>query len=273
MILYLSLLLSVFLCASAGPSLAQELPIFDAHVHYSRPDWGVLKPKQALAILDRAGVRRALVSSTPDDGTLELYRLAPRRIVPFLRPYRTQADMEGWHSDPGVQSYVEKRLGRSVYNGIGEFHLSAEDIDAPVIKRLAEVALRQRLFFHVHVDEDGVERLLRHYPQVRVLWAHAGMSVSTDEVGRLLDRFSNLWVELSLRYDVAQGGTLDPEWRTLFLRHPDRFMVGTDTWMTTRWEELIEESQDTRMWLSQLPIKIAEQIAYRNGERLFGAAK
>lgn len=265
--------LSIWMWAASASVLSQELPIFDAHIHYSRPDWEVLSPKQALAILDRAGVRRALVSSTPDDGTLKLYRLAPRRIVPFLRPYRTRGDMESWHSDSAVQSYVEERLRGGVYKGIGEFHLSAEDVGTPVIKRLAEAAARQRLFFHAHVDEVGVERLLRFYPQVRVLWAHAGMSAPAGAVGRLLDRFPNLWVELALRFDVALAGTLDPEWRTLFLRHPDRFMVGTDTWTTTRWEELIGELQDTRRWLIQLPSKIAEQIAYRNGERLFGTPK
>jgi hypothetical protein len=37
-----------------------------------------------VAILDRAGVRRDLVSSTPDDGALMLYDKVPQRIVPFL---------------------------------------------------------------------------------------------------------------------------------------------------------------------------------------------
>src|SRR5215510_5885879 len=80
-------ILSWLLLATAQ---AQELPIFDAHIHYSRPDWQVFTPERILAILDQAGVQRALVSSTPDDGTLQLYAAAPQRIVPFLRPYRTR---------------------------------------------------------------------------------------------------------------------------------------------------------------------------------------
>ena len=104
---------------------AQELPIFDTHIHYSRPDWHVLDPARVLAILDQAGVQRALVSSTPDDGTVQLYAAAPQRIVPFLRPCRTREDMGSWHSDPAVQTYVEERLKRGIYKGIGEFHLSA----------------------------------------------------------------------------------------------------------------------------------------------------
>ena len=265
-------LLLILLSSWMAPVLGQapELPIFDAHIHYSQGDWDTLSLQQALALLDRAGVRQALVSSTPDDGTLKLYQADPKRIIPFLRPYRTRGDMGGWHSDPAVQAYVEERLTRGVYKGIGEFHLSAADTDKPVVKRLAELAAKQQLFLHAHVDEVAVERLLTLYPEVRILWAHAGMSSPVKEVGRLLDRYPKLWVELALRFDVAPGGNLDPEWRTLFLRHPDRFMVGTDTWTTSRWDSLVEEARATRRWLGQLPRDVADQIAYRNGERLFG---
>jgi hypothetical protein len=87
----------------------------------------------------------------------------------------------------------------------------------------------------------------------------------------LLDRFSRLSVELSMRSDIAPGGTLDPAWIALFLRHSDRFMVGTDTWTTSRWDTLGAGMRQVRAWLGQLPPAIAEKIAYRNGDRLFPA--
>jgi amidohydrolase family protein len=263
-------LLTVLFWVGVAPSYAQDLPIFDAHIHYSQPDWAVLTPDQVLAILDRAGVRHALVSSTPDDGTLKLYDKAPQRIVPFLRPYRSREDMLTWHSDPAVQAYVEERLTRGIYKGIGEFHLvQADQADAPVVRRCAELAAQHQLFLHAHVDDTTVEKLLQLSPQVKILWAHAGMSASATTVSGLLDRFSNLWVELAMRFDVAPGGRLDPEWRAVFLRHPERFMVGTDTWVTSRWEVLVEGMQVMRDWLGQLPRETAEQIAHRNAERLF----
>jgi hypothetical protein len=266
------LLVALVCWAGAGASQAQELPIVDAHIHYSRPDWDVLSPAQVLAILDRAKVQRALVSSTPDDGTLKLYEAAPHRIVPVLRPYRTREDMAGWHSDLTVQQYLEERLKRGIYKGIGEFHLAAADAGAPVVRRCAALAAQHGLFLHAHVDDVTVEKLLRLYPQVRILWAHAGMSASASTVGRLLEQFANLWVELSLRTgDVAPNGALDAAWRTVFVRHPERFMVGTDTWVTPRWDTLVTGIQSTRRWLEQLPREVAEQIAYRNAERLFGA--
>jgi hypothetical protein len=82
--------------------------------------------------------------------------------------------------------------------------------------------------------------------------------------------FPHLWVELALRSDVAPGGRLDPDWRAVFLRHPERFLVGTDTWTTSRWQAVVEGMRFRRGWLAQLPRDVAEQIAYRNGERLFG---
>jgi hypothetical protein len=41
---------------------AAELPVFDAHMHYSHDAWDVLPPKEVIAILKKAGVRRALVA-------------------------------------------------------------------------------------------------------------------------------------------------------------------------------------------------------------------
>jgi hypothetical protein len=256
------------LSLAPAPGAAQPLPIFDAHIHYSQPDWDTLSPERVLAILARANVVRALVSSTPDDGTLKLYERSPQTIVPFLRPYRTRGDMSGWPRDPAVQAYVEERLRKGIYRGIGEFHLSAGDADAPVVQRVATLAAQHKLFLQAHVDDVTVEKLLTLYPNVRILWAHAGMSASAATVGRLVARFPNLWVELALRSDVASGSTLDPEWRAVFLRHPDRFMVGTDTWVTSRWDTLVDGMRAVQAWLAQLPRGVAEQIAYRNAERL-----
>jgi hypothetical protein len=265
-----TLLLSTLLFAlgTAAPAAAQLL-LFDAHVHYSRPDWDVYSPERALAILTAAGVRRAIVSSTPDDGTLKLYEKAPKVVVPFLRPYRTRDDMGGWHSDPNVQIYVEDRLKRGIYRGIGEFHLGAANAGGPTVKRFAELGAEKDLFLQAHVDDVTIEQLLTLYPKTRFLWAHAGMSSSASTVGGLLARFPKLWVELALRTDVAPGGKLDPEWRAVFVKYPDRFMVGTDTWVTSRWEAMQGYHRDVQTWLGQLPRDVAEAIAWKNGERLF----
>ncbi len=256
-----------------GPALAQDpphLPIFDTHIHYSQPDWVVYTPEEILKIFDRAGVRRALVSSTPDDGTLKLYEKAPARIAPELRPYRTAGDVQTWYSDPTVLAYVEERLRRGIYKGIGEFHLFGGQTNTPVIRRIVELAVEKNLFLHAHSDEAAVEELFALNPKVKILWAHAGMTSGPEAIGRFLDRYQNLWAELAIRSDMAREGKLDPSWRTLFLRHPDRIMVGTDTWTTSRWAELPGYLAETRRWLRQLPPEVAEKIAFKNADRLFG---
>ena len=262
-------LLFLWLPSLAGA--APPLPLFDAHIHYSSDAWEALPAAEALAILDRAGIRRALVSSTPDDGTLRLHRAAPARIVPELRPYRSPSDMGTWHRDPSLLPYLEERLRSGIYRGIGEFHLSAADAGSPVVRQVAELAAARGLALHVHGDARTVERLFAIAPGVRVLWAHAGMTDPPEIVGQMLERSPNLWVELSYRLDeVAPGGRLDPAWRALLLRHPDRFMYGSDTWTPSRWPEVPRIAESARKWLDQLPPEVAEGIAWRNAEALFG---
>jgi hypothetical protein len=77
-------------------------------------------------------------------------------------------------------------------------------------------------------------------------------------------------IELSLKSEVAATGQLDPRWKELFLRHPDRFMVGTDTWVTSQWDRFTEIQTSVRGWLGQLPGDIAEKIAYRNARKFIG---
>ena len=178
--------------------------------------------------------------------------------------------MGTWPNDPAAQAYVEERLKRGIYRGIGEFHLSAAQADAPVVRRFAELAAQHQLFLHAHADDGTIDKLLRLYPQVRILWAHAGMSAPAATVEQLLEQSANLWVELSLRFDIASGGRLDPTWHAVFVKYPDRFMVGTDTWVTSRWNDIVPGMQNIRSWLGQLPRDVAEGIAYRNAARLFG---
>jgi predicted TIM-barrel fold metal-dependent hydrolase len=259
----------LFALGAASPAPAQELPLFDAHIHYNREAWQALSPAEAVALFDQAGIRRALVSSTPDEGTWKLYRAAPDRIVPLLRLYRGPGDLSGWTGDSSLIPYLEQELASRDYRGIGEVHLDAGDVEAPVVERALELVAERDLIAQVHTGEAGMEALLRSYPEGRFLWAHAGLGAPAAAVRRLLEDHPNLWVELSLRYDVAPEGSLDTEWRELFLDFPDRFVVGTDTWVNSRWNVLEETARFTRRWLRRLPADVAEKIAYRNGERLF----
>ena len=266
--------LALAISAWAAPGgAAERLPIFDTHVHYSRNDWASYPPARILEILSAAGVPRALVSSTPDDGTLRLHQAAPGRVVPILRPYRNRADMGEWFASDAVMDYVAERLDRGLHKGVGEFHLwGAAEAGTPQMRRLAALAVARGLILHVHTGAPPIRALYEIEPDLKILWAHAGMGAPPDVVGKLLDRYPNLRTELSYRVvDIAPEGRLDPAWRALLLRHSDRFMIGTDTFVTPRWAVYRDLVDAHRAWLAQLPPEAARAIAYGNAVREFGA--
>lgn len=254
--------------STAAVALAADLPIFDAHVHYSHDAWENLPPRMAIDLIRKAGVRRALVSGSNDEGNQKLYAEAPDLILPSLRPYRTRSDVSGWVHDPAIIAYLEERLKKYRYVAIGEFHLYGADADLPVPRRMVALAKQYGLHLHAHSDVDAIERLFKQHPNAKILWAHAGFA-RPDEVRAMLRKHKNLWADLAFRSDHGSNGKLDPDWRDAFLEFPDRFMVGTDTYTPERWPFIVEHARWSRQWLADLPADVAERIAYKNGERLF----
>jgi hypothetical protein len=252
---------------NAAPAAAAELPIFDAHLHYSHDALDVLPTENAIALLRRAGVRKGMVSSSNDEGTQRLYAAAPDLIVPELRPYRLRSDIATWVRDDGIVSYVEERLRKYKYVAIGEFHLYGADADLPVPRRMVQLAKAYGILLHAHSDADAVERLFRQDPEAHILWAHAGFE-RPERVRELLRKHGNLWADLAFRTDHGTGGKAPPEWHAAFLEFPDRFMVGTDTYVPERWHYVPEHAAWSRTWLATLPPEVAERIAYRNGEAM-----
>lgn len=258
--------------AITASACAQQLPLFDAHMHYNVEARSVLSPQQVIDLWRKTGIRAVLATSRPNDGTLDLIaQKAPDiTIVPFLRPYRVQPDRHDWFSNAEIETFVEKELQRGIYRGIGEFHIFGKDADAPFVAKIARLAKARDLWLHAHADEDAVERILRHAPGVKLIWAHTGMSTPLDKVEQMFAQYPNIVGELSYRMDVEQDGALNPRWRALMTKYPSRFVVGTDAWITPRWGQVEELAAFYRRMLGGLPRDVAERIAYRNGLSMFG---
>lgn len=246
---------------------ADALPIFDAHLHYSHDAWELVPPKQAVQILRDAGLRGALVSSSNDEGTQMLLREAPDLIVPELRPYRTRADTSGWVRDEAITRYMQERLAKYRYVGVGEFHLYGDDALLPVPKRMLAMAREHGLVLHAHSDIAAIEHLFTQWPQARVLWAHSGFD-RPEAVREMLRRHPRLWCDLAYRTDHASQGKVDPAWREAFLEFPQRFCVGSDTFTPERWHYIGAHAAYSRAWLADVPQAVAEGIAWRNAEAL-----
>ncbi len=254
----------------AASAAEPRLPIFDAHVHYSHDAWDRTPPKEAVAILRKAGLKRAMVSSSSDDGTQKLYAEAPDLVVPSLRPYRKRGELSTWVRDETVIPHLEDRLKKYRYAAIGEFHVYGADADLPVVRRMVQLAKQHKLWLHLHGDSDAIERVLAQDPEARILWAHSGFD-RPEHVRAMLRKHRKLYADLAFRNDHASGGKVDRAWREAFIEFPDRFLVGTDTFTPERWYYIAEHADWSRAWLADLPPDIAERIGWRNGEALFAS--
>jgi hypothetical protein len=274
-------------------------PLFDAHLHYN--DEACVHPQaepacphpleDVLARMQRNGVRAIIANSRPNDGTRALAqardqaRAAGVTVVPFVRLYRDRADYNNWFRDPSIVELVQTELGRGTpagpYRGLGEFHLyDSANADGPVARQLMALADEKGLAILAHVDDVAIDMLMAHTgakgpmrPEgFRLIWAHTGIGgTPVERVEQLMAKYPALMGELSYRPGLTcDGGQLCPAWRALLLKYPDRFLIGSDTWVNLRWLHYDDLMQAYRVWLGGLPADVARRIAWNNGARLFG---
>jgi len=277
--------------AFVWPALAAEPapyagPLFDTHLHYNvEAAEGPHPLADVLARMERAGVRAIVANSRPNDGTKALAaspatKAAGVTVVPFVRLYRNRADYDNWFRDPSIETMVQTELAAGTsagpYRGLGEFHLyDSANANGPVAKSLMRLAEQRGLAVLAHVDDTAIQLLFGHAPKARLIWAHTGINgVPVARVRELLNAHPTLMGELSYRPGLTDGsGHLSPEWKALFTEFPDRFMIGSDTWVNQRWEAYESLMADARRWLGDLDAVTAQRIAWGNAASLFAVAR
>jgi hypothetical protein len=255
---------------------AQEpLAIFDAHLHYNQEPAPFYSLSQVREVFRRNDIVGIVATSRPNKGTHDLMdaKWPELQVVPFIRPYRVRNDMQTWFNDPTIFELIKSEYARGYYRGIGEFHLYGKSAGTEWVKKMVDFAVEKNLFLHAHCDEEALLILFRHNPKARIIWAHTGFSVAPARVAQLLDEHSDgLWGELSYRGGITGvDGQLTADWRRLFERYSDRFLLGSDTWINERWFGYDTIFKEYRGWLAQLPPEQARRIATGNALRLFDA--
>jgi hypothetical protein len=284
---------AIFSVAIGGAARAADYagPLFDAHLHYNTEAWnGQAGPHpltDVLARMQRSGVKAIVANSRPNDGTRALAEArtetaaAGVTVVPFIRLYRNRADYDSWFQDETIYDMVQAELARGTaagpYRGIGEFHLyDSANANGRVAKKLMALADEKQLVVLAHVDDVAIDLLMASTPskgqQARLIWAHTGIGgAPLERVDALLAKYPGLMGELSYRPGLTcDGGILCPEWRTLILKYPGRFLIGSDTWVNQRWQYYEDTMKAYRTWLGDLPIQVANRVAWENGAALFG---
>jgi predicted TIM-barrel fold metal-dependent hydrolase len=131
----------------------------------------------------------------------------------------------------------------------------------------------------------GLESLLDHNPQAKIVWAHAGWDNTgfrtVDLMHNLLEKHPNLYMSIKVRprNDTAHNmpfdsstGNVKPEWVDLFSQFPDRFVIGSDVFYGE-----IDDPRATPLkkvkgaWrvIAGLPTDIAYQIACENPRKIY----
>jgi hypothetical protein len=246
---------------------ASERPLIDAHIHYSHDAWQKFPPEEAVKLLRTAGLKHAFVSSSNDESTQKLVRIAPDLILPVLRPYRRRGETGSWKYEETVVDMLTERLAKFNYYGIGEFHAFGDDIDLPVLQSVIKLAKQYGIFLHAHSDAEAVEIIFGSNPDALVVWAHSGFD-DPDVIRPMLEKYPNLWSDLAFRSDFEINGEVNSDWKKLFTDFPNRFLLGTDTYTPERWYYVIEQADWSRQWLNSLPTGLADRIAHKNAEDL-----
>jgi hypothetical protein len=252
---------------------AAELKIFDAHLHYNQEPNPIFTLDKVQETFRRNRVGGIIANSRPNKGTHQLVdaRAEDLWVVPFIRPYRTREDVWNWSNDPAIYDLIESEYKRGYYVGVGEFHIQGRAAEAPLVKKTIDFAVERNLYVLAHCDEIALVILYGHNPKAKIIWAHTGFSTPVSRVRELLDTYPSLIAELSYRGGITEGrGALAPEWRDLFAKYADRFVIGSDTWIPERWISYDQIMATYRGWLAQLPPDQARLIAHGNAERLFG---
>jgi Amidohydrolase len=273
------------LAAAALPWTARAAsysgPLFDAHCHYNDEAQSPHPLADVLSRMQKSGVRAILANSRPNDGTKtlasarEATRAAGVTVVPFIRLYRNRADYNGWFADPTIAEMVNRELAAGTasgpYRGLGEFHLyDSANADGPVAVQLMKLARERGLAVLAHCDDVAIDKLMGHAPGAKLIWAHTGIGgVPIERVCELMQRHASLRGELSYRPGLMDGSGLAAPWKALMSAMPERFLVGSDTWVNQRWQYYEALMAEARGWLADLPPDVAQRVAWGNGAAMF----
>ena len=141
------------------------------------------------------------------------------------------------------------------------------------------------------------ERLLAHDRRAKIVWAHGGMDpfggMTPQLVGRLMDKHPNLYMSLrvppppidvvphlgiKIRNKILHPHGVDRDWLAVLLRHPDRFVLGTDSFFivegsTAPTTAFVAGNEvkllATNLFLASIPGDLARRIAVENPVRIY----
>ncbi len=277
----LSALLAPLLLALPAYAADYTGPLVDAHSHLP----GATAIDSYAAAMKRHNVSKVLllgVGGVQKDDAAWITAAAqkhPDLVLPGLPLPDPTAD--------AAATRLEAELRGGHYRAVGEVHLRQvsrsidRDPDDAALGRVLDMVARHRVPLVVHFELAGAPidafgRALEKHPNATVVLAHAGGG-PPDRLRALLAQHPNLMVDLSgMHFQrtpalATETGPLDPKWKSLIKKMPDRFVMGIDVWAPRLFEPAMLDRlmKWTRRVLGELPPDVVEQVAYRNAAKLY----
>ncbi len=193
--------------------------------------------------------------------------------------------------DPTSESAVsqlELQLDRSKPRVIGEVYmrqvgrrLTDRDPNAAVFGKILDTAAKFSVPIVIHYEltdqaETALGRTLAAHRKSTIVLAHGGEG-PPGRLDRLLFRNPNLFIDLSgMHFQrtpalASETGPIDPGWKALIEKAPDRFMMGVDAGAARLFEpEMLDRLFIwTRRVLGELKPDVAARVAHGNAVKLY----
>lgn len=254
-----------------------------------------------------------------DDGECYVYSYSDQMVadawlaLPDEKRWRFAPVMAGFNpTDLYAIAHVRRMWDKypGLWRGLGEVMCRHDDLtmmlqdkEAPVIhhmamKQIYEFCIEKDINCLVHHNADRtakrtstltheylweVKIVLDNYPDLKLIWCHAGASRRTHEknhhemIDDMLDRYPNLMVDIS--WVVWEDVICDPTgrvktgWVDVFKKHASRFTIGSDQvgqFITPAGGNLLKP-EIIKYWqlAEELPKDIAKLLFYGNAERIW----
>jgi predicted TIM-barrel fold metal-dependent hydrolase len=256
-------------------------PLIDAHSHV--PSAAAIDAY--VAAMKRHDVRRVVllgVGGVQKDDPAWIAAAArkyPDRVIPGLPVTDPTA--------PDAAMRLDAALAGGKAHALGEIHVRQvsrkidRDPGAPAFIKFLEVAAKHGVPLVIHDELNdaataALGKALAAQPRAVIVLAHAG-DATPARIEPLLARHPNLIVDLSgMHFQrkpalATETGPLDPAWKTLIEKMPDRFLMGIDVWAPRLFEPAMLDGlmKWTRRILGELSPAVAEQVAFRNAAKLY----
>jgi predicted TIM-barrel fold metal-dependent hydrolase len=276
--------LVAFVTLAALPARAADYagPMIDAHSHL---------PSAAAIDAYVAAMKRHDVAKVVLLGVGGVQRQDAEWIGAAARKYPDRVIRGVPVPDPtseAAAAALDAALADGQARALGEVHVRQvsrqidRSPDAPAFLKILEVAARRKVPVVIHQELDdkaaaALEKALAGVPGATIVLAHGG-GTTPARLAALLGRHANLRVDLSgmhfqrTPHLATETGPLDPAWKALIEKMPDRFLMGIDVWAPRLFEPAMLDKlmRWTRRILGELRPEVAERVAHGNAAALFG---